>query len=86
MHPQMQHAFAEYLEKFLAKITTVQIRTFLTTHSVHIANTMDFSKIRYAQKSQSGVVYKNLDIFAKENADNMEFYGIYQEIPYSWQM
>lgn len=73
MHPQMQHAFAEHLEKFLAKITTVQIQTFLTSHSAHVANTMDFSKIRYAQKSQSGVVYKNLDIFAKENADNMDF-------------
>ena len=73
MHPQMQHAFAEHLEKFLAKISTVQIQSFLTTHSAHIANTMDFSKIRYAQKSQSGVVYKNLDVFAKENADNMEF-------------
>lgn len=73
MHPQMQHAFAEHLEKFLARISTVQIQTFLTTHSAHIANTMDFSKIRYAQKSQSGVVYKNLDIFAKENVDNMEF-------------
>lgn len=73
MHPQMQHAFAEHLEKFLDKITTVHIQTFLTTHSAHIANTMDFSKIRYAEKSKSGVVYKNLDIFARENADNMDF-------------
>lgn len=73
MHPQMQRAFAEHLEKFLAKITTVHIQTFLTTHSAHIANTMDFSKIRYAKKSKSGVVYKNLDIFAKENVDNMDF-------------
>ena len=30
---------------------------------------MDFSKIRYAQKSKSGVVYKNLNVFAEENAD-----------------
>lgn len=73
MHPQMQHAFAEHLENFLAKITTIHIQTFLTTHSAHIANTMDFSKIRYAQKSKSGVIYKNLDIFAKENPENMNF-------------
>lgn len=66
-------SFAEHLENFLAKITTIHIQTFLTTHSAHIANTMDFSKIRYAQKSKSGVVYKNLDVFAKENADNMDF-------------
>lgn len=73
MHPQMQHAFAEHLENFLAKISTIHIQTFLTTHSAYIANTMDFSKIRYAQKSKSGVIYKNLDVFAKENADNMDF-------------
>ena len=73
MHPQMQHAFAEYLEEFLGKISTVHIQTFLTSHSAHIANTMDFSKIRYAQKSKSGVVYKNLNVFAEENADNMDF-------------
>lgn len=73
MHPQMQHAFAEYLEKFLKEITDVRIQTFLTSHSAHIANTIDFSKIRYAQKTTSGVVYKNLKTFAEENADNMDF-------------
>ena len=28
MHPQMQHAFAEHLENFLANITTIHIQTF----------------------------------------------------------
>ena len=73
MHPQMQHAFAEYLEKFLGKITSVGIQTFITSHSAHIANTMVFSKIRYAQKTNKGVVYKNLNEFAKENPSNTEF-------------
>ncbi|MCI5893026.1 MAG: AAA family ATPase [Clostridiales bacterium] len=73
MHPQMQHAFAEYLESFLGKISNVHIQTFLTSHSAHIANTMDFSKIRYAQKTKTGVIYKNMNIFALENADNMDF-------------
>ena len=73
MHPQMQHAFAEYLEKFLGKITSVGIQTFITSHSAHIANTMVFSKIRYAQKTNKGVVYKNLNEFAKENPTNTEF-------------
>lgn len=41
---------------------------------------MDFSKIRYAQKSKSGVVYKNLDVFAKENADNMDFIKKYLRV------
>lgn len=73
MHPQMQHAFAEYLEKFLEKITSVGIQTFITSHSAHIANTMVFSKIRYAQKTTKGVIYKNLNEFAEENPTNTEF-------------
>lgn len=73
MHPQMQHAFADYLETFLKKISNVHIQTFLTSHSAHIANTMDFSKIRYAQKTNAGVIYKNLNLFAKSNANNMDF-------------
>ena len=73
MHPQMQHAFAEYLDAFLARITSVGIQTFLTSHSAHIANTMVFSKIRYAQKTKAGVIYKNLNTFAQENASNTDF-------------
>lgn len=73
MHPQMQHVFADYLETFLKKISNVHIQTFLTSHSAHIANTMDFSKIRYAQKTNAGVIYKNLNLFAKSNVNNMDF-------------
>lgn len=73
MHPQMQTAFAKYLEGFLGKLTTVNIQTLLTSHSAHIANTMEFSKIRYAQKSNSGVVYKNLNYFAQANNENVDF-------------
>lgn len=73
MHPQMQHAFADYLEAFLNRISSVHIQTFLTSHSAHIANTMEFSKIRYAQKTTAGVIYKNLNSFAKDNANNTDF-------------
>lgn len=73
MHPQMQHTFADYLETFIGKITAVHIQTFLTSHSAHIANTVDFSKIRYAQKTVAGVIYKNLHSFSKSNATNMDF-------------
>lgn len=73
MHPQMQHAFADYLEAFLGKITSVGIQTLLTSHSAHIANTMVFSKIRYAQKTKEGVIYKNLNTFALENPTNTDF-------------
>ncbi len=80
MHPQMQHAFADYLETFLNKISNVHIQTFLTSHSAHIANTMDFSKIRYAQKTTAGVIYKNLHLFAQSNANNMDFIKKYLTI------
>ena len=73
MHPQMQHSFADYLETFLGKITSIHIQTCLTTHSAHIANTLDFSKIRYAQKTNNGVIYKNLQEFVEENVDNSAF-------------
>lgn len=73
MHPQMQHAFAEYLEAFLGKITSVGIQTVLTSHSAHVANTMVFSKIRYAQKTKAGVIYKNLNTFARENPSHTDF-------------
>lgn len=73
MHPQMQHAFAEYLEAFLEKITSVGIQTLLTSHSAHVANTMAFSKIRYAQKTKEGVIYRNLNSFEQENPDNSDF-------------
>ena len=80
MHPQMQRAFAEYLEKFLQAITDVHIQTFLTSHSVHITNTVDFSKIRYAKRTKSGVVYKNLQTFANENQENVGFIKKYLTI------
>lgn len=73
MHPQMQHTFASYLEAFLKKISDVHIQTFLTSHSAHIANTVDFSRIRYAQKTTKGVIYKDLNTFGQKNASNMDF-------------
>lgn len=73
MHPQMQHAFADYIESFVDKLSDVHIQILLTTHSSHIANTLDFSKVRYAQKTINGVIYKNLYTFAKKNKANMDF-------------
>ena len=73
MHPQMQQTFASYLEKFLGEISDIHIQTFLTSHSPHIANTIDFSKIRYAQKTEKGVIYKNLNSYAESNRENLNF-------------
>lgn len=73
MHPQMQQAFAKYVDNFFKKITNHNIQLLITTHSSHIANTIDFSKIRYAQKSKMKVIYKNLNDFALKNSDNVNF-------------
>lgn len=73
MHPQMQNSFSKYLEIFLNKISNNNIQTFMTTHSIHIANTIDFTKIRYAQKSKNGVLYKNLKDFVQSNNENIDF-------------
>jgi predicted ATP-dependent endonuclease of OLD family len=73
MHPQMQTAFAKYLEEFLSKISFIDIQILLTSHSAHIANSVEFSKIRYAQKAVSGVIYKNLNSFVQSNSNNVEF-------------
>lgn len=34
---------------------------------------MEFAKVRYAQKSTAGVIYKNLNTFAQANPDNVDF-------------
>ena len=73
MHPQMQQTFISYLESFLQKISEVHIQTFITSHSSHIANTIDFSKIRYAQKSPKGVKFKDLGTFTLTDGENLDF-------------
>lgn len=73
MHPQMQQTFASYLEIFLSEISNVHIQTFITSHSAHIANTIEFSQVRYAQKTVNGVIYKNLNTFSSQNNENVDF-------------
>lgn len=80
MHPQMQQTFVSYLETFLKKISEIHIQVFLTSHSSHIANTVNFSKIRYAQKTKRGVIYKDLNVFSKIDPDNIDFIKKYLTI------
>jgi predicted ATP-dependent endonuclease of OLD family len=69
----LQQTFASYIEKFLEKLSDNHIQVIITSHSGHIANTMDFSKIRYAQKHQSCVVYKDLNTFSQQHNQNIAF-------------
>ena len=80
MHPQMQQNFISYLETFLSKISDTHIQVFLTSHSAHISNTIDFSKIRYVQKKVDNVIFKDLSDFTKSNAKNIDFIKKYLTI------
>ncbi|MCH5315617.1 MAG: AAA family ATPase [Eubacterium sp.] len=80
MHPQMQQVFIAYLEDFLKEISNIHIQVIVTSHSSHITNTVDFSKIRYSQRNNNGVIYKDLNDFAKNNGDNVEFIRKYMTV------
>ncbi len=80
MHPQMQQVFISYLEDFLKEVSDVHIQVIITSHSSHITNVVDFSKIRYSQRGSNGVIYKNLNDFANENAKNIDFIRKYMTI------
>lgn len=73
MHPQMQQAVAAYLETYLNQSTVRGVQTLITSHSSQIANTMDFSKIRYTKRTNDSVAYKNLNTFVSKNKDNYLF-------------
>lgn len=80
MHPQMQQTFITYLESFLNKISNIHIQVFITSHSSYIANTIEFSKIRYAQRTTNGVIYKNLNSFTQTDPANVDFIKKYLTI------
>ena len=45
----------------------------MTSHSSHVANEVDFSKIRYASRHSDSVVFKNLKAFSTTTASNADF-------------
>lgn len=74
MHPQLQNTFSIYLDDFIENISNANVQTILTSHSAHVANSMDFSLIRYAKKTRDGVIFKNLNKFVSENEKvNIDF-------------
>ena len=83
MHPQLQERFVEFINEFVEKITgDTQKRKcpiILSTHSSHIANIVDFSKIRYVIRENNKTICKNLNDFAykckneEEEKENIEF-------------
>ena len=82
MHPQMQQKFVQYITSQIETIkkergldTTVQI--IMSTHSVHIAHSVEFSKIRYVQKLLNsvvnGVIIKNMKEFKAQDETDKSF-------------
>ena len=73
MHPQMQQSFIKYIDEFLKRRSTSKIQTIVTSHSSHIVNAIDFSKIRYMHRKKFNVSCKDLGQFATKNSDNLDF-------------
>jgi len=90
MHPQLQTAFVGFLDKFLRDILGEAIvsQTILSTHSTHIANTVDFNQVRYMRREKEYVVCKDLQTFYKnaqfdyEKKENLTFLQKYLKLSY----
>jgi predicted ATP-dependent endonuclease of OLD family len=80
MHPQLQQTFVKFLTNFITHISKKSIQVLLTTHSSHIANAVPFSQVRYVQKLQNRVIYKDLTSFYETNRENADFIHKYLTI------
>lgn len=76
MHPQLQERFIQFVNEFAKKLSGLDnVRPcpiVLSTHSPHIVNVVDFSKIRYFVRDTNGAVCKNLSDFAFDFSDESE--------------
>lgn len=59
-HPQMQSVFIQKVKKILAGLS-INLQTFISTHSSHIVKNCDFKDIRYFQKdkNEKNIIIKN---------------------------
>lgn len=73
MHPQMQCVFIQYLNDFisskLSSSTVRSVQSVVSTHSVHIANAVDFKNIRhtYRDKENMCTSYNDMEYFCNNN-------------------
>lgn len=90
MHPQLQTSFVSFLDKFLREAlgedTLSQI--ILSTHSAHVANTVDFKQVRYMRRQKECVICKDLQNFYEaaqsndEKGENLSFLQKYLKLSY----
>lgn len=64
----MQQRFIEYIDKFCSSLETKNIQVIITSHSSHILNSAEFSKIQYIKKYKNSIEIKNLNGFY-QNSD-----------------
>lgn len=88
MHPQLQTTFVSFLTKFLSEqVGTDVVQVIMTTHSSHVANTVDFSKVRYIRRYESSVVCKKVVDFVnkskeEEKEEHLNFLQKYMKLSY----
>ena len=88
MHPQLQTTFVSYIEDFLKReVGANLVQTLMTTHSAHVANTVEFEKVRYIRRHADSVECKAMADFptsgtVAERAERLEFLQKYMKLSY----
>ena len=88
MHPQLQSTFVAYIEDFLAReVGAGIVQVMITTHSAHVANTVEFNKVRYIRRHANHVECKSIAQFPmngtqEEQASHLEFLQKYMKLSY----
>jgi predicted ATP-dependent endonuclease of OLD family len=82
MHPQLQTTFIKYINAYVCEFLNEKsnLQIVITTHASHIANSVDFDKIRYFKKSQSKCVVKDLKEYIETDIENIEFLTKYMTL------
>lgn len=59
-HPQMQYVFSQKIQEIIKEINkTVNLQTFISTHSSHIVSQCNFSNLRYFKLKDGNINVKN---------------------------
>lgn len=90
MHPQLQTTFVTFLDKFLKDTIGANklSQVILSTHSAHVANTVDFKQVRYMRRHKEYVSCKDLQHFYEAaqadevKIENLEFLQKYLKLSY----
>lgn len=89
MHPQLQSTFVGFVSKFLKESIGAgrHLQTILSSHSSHVANTVDFKQVRYMRRTTNGVNCKDLQHFYQEGQtdeqkENLAFLQKYLKLSY----